>query len=374
MSDWKRVRLGDYIHEYSVRNKDDAEIPVYSVTNSNGFCTEYFSKEVASKDKTTYKIVKKGYFAYNPSRINVGSVDWLRNEEMVIVSPLYNVFYVDDSIDQQYLYYFLKSPVGLYYISELASGSVRDNLKLSILSEFRIPLPDIKTQKEIAATLDSIVHTISVCNAILEKIDLLVKSRFVEMFSPYSNDTVSADTFLYDMRNGVSPSTSGTFFAKSLTLSAFTQGGFDESAWKEGYFDTCPPDDKRITDSDFYICRGNGNKSLVGSGAYSSKPYDDLVFPDTIIASKVDLRRISLPYLFVAWKQADIRTQIEMGARTTNGTFKINQKIIASIKVPLPPLDLQKQFAAFVEQTDKSKFIAEIIITTIRRVRLHDQF
>ena len=179
MSDWKKVRLGNYIHEYSERNKDDADIPVYSVTNSNGFCTEYFSKEVASKDKTTYKIVRKGYFAYNPSRINVGSVDWLRNEDAVIVSPLYNVFYVDDSIDQQYLYYYLKSPVGSYYISELASGSVRDNLKLSILSEFRIPLPDIKTQKEIVATLDSLVHTINVCNAMLKKIDLLVKSRCV---------------------------------------------------------------------------------------------------------------------------------------------------------------------------------------------------
>ena len=135
MSNWKKVRLGDYIHEYSVRNKDNADILVYSVTNSNGFCTEYFSKEVASKDKKTYKIVREGYFAYNPSRINVGSVDWLRNEETVIVSPLYNVFYVDDGIDQQYLYYYLKSPVGLYYISELASGSVRDNLKLSILSD-----------------------------------------------------------------------------------------------------------------------------------------------------------------------------------------------------------------------------------------------
>ena len=44
MSIWKKVRLGNYIHEYSKRNKDNDNIPVYSVTNSNGFCTEYFSK------------------------------------------------------------------------------------------------------------------------------------------------------------------------------------------------------------------------------------------------------------------------------------------------------------------------------------------
>ena len=87
-----QVRLGDYIKEYSVRNKAGEDIPVYSVTNTQGFCRDYFGKEVASKDKSTYKIVPKGYFAYNPSRINVGSVDWQRNEDKVIVRIKSTVF------------------------------------------------------------------------------------------------------------------------------------------------------------------------------------------------------------------------------------------------------------------------------------------
>ena len=108
-----KERLGDYIKEYSVRNKNGVDIPVYSVTNTQGFCQDYFGKEVASKDKSTYEIVPKGYFAYNPSRINVGSVDWQRYEEQVIVSPLYNVFSVAPQLDQQYLYYYLKSDYAL---------------------------------------------------------------------------------------------------------------------------------------------------------------------------------------------------------------------------------------------------------------------
>lgn len=115
----KRVPLGDYITEYSVRNKSDENIPVYSVTNSQGFCTEYFDKEVASKDKSTYKIVPRGFFAYNPSRINVGSVDWQRSEERVIVSPLYNVFSVSEELDKQYLFYFLKSDIGKHVVVKL---------------------------------------------------------------------------------------------------------------------------------------------------------------------------------------------------------------------------------------------------------------
>ena len=55
-----KVRLGDYIQEYSVKNKDDENISVYSVTNTKGFCKDYFGKEVASKDKTTYKILPYG--------------------------------------------------------------------------------------------------------------------------------------------------------------------------------------------------------------------------------------------------------------------------------------------------------------------------
>ena len=58
-----RVKLGNYISEYSVRNKESEDIPVYSVTNTQGFCRDYFGKEVASKDKSTYKIVPKGCFA-----------------------------------------------------------------------------------------------------------------------------------------------------------------------------------------------------------------------------------------------------------------------------------------------------------------------
>ncbi len=147
-------RLGDYIREYSVRNKANEDIPVYSVTNTQGFCKDYFGKEVASKDKTTYKIVPRGCFAYNPSRINVGSVDWQRDEVEVIVSPLYNVFSVAEEIDQQYLYYYLKSDITLQRIRAVATGSVRDNLKLNMLYEFPINLPTKEEQKCIVGILD----------------------------------------------------------------------------------------------------------------------------------------------------------------------------------------------------------------------------
>jgi len=171
---------------------------------------------------------------------------------------------------------------------------------------------------------------------------------------------------MFNMRNGVSPSNVGTHPAKVLTLSAITQGDFDPDAWKDGMFDTVPPIEKRVTASDFYMCRGNGNKNLVGAGVYSKEDRYDLVFPDTAIAATVDLQRVCLPYLFHAWKRPSVREQIEIGARTTNGTYKINQSVVSNIELILPPLELQKQFAAFVEQTDKSKYYSELSLELCR--------
>lgn len=193
-----RVPLGKFVKEYSVRNKGNEDIPVYSVTNSQGFCTEYFGKEVASQDKTTYKIVPKGYFAYNPSRINVGSVDWQRVEERVIVSPLYNVFSVSDQIDRQYLYYFLRSDIGRQMIKAKASGSVRDNLKLDMLKEMTIPDIPVGEQKFCASVLDELQRLIQLRQKELQKLDELIKARFVELFGDRNDPQIELIDLIID--------------------------------------------------------------------------------------------------------------------------------------------------------------------------------
>jgi len=182
------------------------------------------------------------------------------------------------------------------------------------------------------------------------------QSQFIEMFGGKKYDDVPAKTVLRSLRNGVSPSKHGSHSEKVLTLSAITQGTFDPEAWKNGEFDECPPEDKRIKQNELYICRGNGNKTLVGTAVYSKMPHSDLVFPDTVIAATVDESLIQMPYLCAAWRMSSVREQIEEQARTTNGTYKINQSIIENIMITLPPLAMQEEFVTFLEQSDKSKF------------------
>ena len=255
----------------------------------------------------------------------------------------------------EYLYYSLLH----YNFRNVISGSAQPQITRQGLEKVNIELHSLDEQRTIIHVLSKLERIILARKEELQKLDNLVKARFVEMFDSDSWDTVRAGSIMFDMRNGISPSNKGSHPAKVLTLSALTQGAFDAEAWKEGLFDFVPPKEKRVVSSDFYMCRGNGNKKLVGAGVYSTEDRYDLIFPDTVIAASVDQQRVCLPYLSQAWKQPSVRKQIEQGARTTNGTYKINQGVVASIEIKLPPRELQQQFAAFVEEVDKSKVVVQ---------------
>lgn len=154
-SNYPVVTLKGYVQHVSQRNKGATDVDVYSVTNSVGFVksADYFSKEVFSKDISNYKVVRSSQFAYNPSRINVGSVDYLRYVERALVSPLYIVFEVGNEIYPGYLFRYLKGDWGINQIRKNTEGSVRDSLKFEGLERIKIPLPPLAEQKRIAAIL-----------------------------------------------------------------------------------------------------------------------------------------------------------------------------------------------------------------------------
>lgn len=264
-------------------------------------------------------------------------------------------------VQKRYLYYYLKSPYFQNAILNVGSRAAQAGFNKEDLSKLEIKCPALIDQGEIVSVLEKVESVIQKRKQELQLLDNLIKARFVELFVGKKYEIVKAGSIIKEMRNGVSPSTSGGHFEKVLTLSAITQGKFDDKAWKEGFFTDCPSAEKRITEDDFYICRGNGNKSLVGMGVYALENRPDLVFPDTVIAAHIDTERMVLPYLWIMWQQPEVRKQLESGARTTNGTYKINQKVISEIKIICPPINEQEVFADFVKQANKSKVINQLL-------------
>lgn len=149
--DGEVVRLGELVESSKAKNKDGLFADVYSVTNSHGFVPsqEYFNKEVYSKELRTYRVVHRNMIAYNPSRINVGSVAVQDKVDNAIVSPLYVVFSADETkVIPGYLVRFLRSKPGLDQIAQQSIGTVRSNLKFDALCKMQMPLPSLQAQVE----------------------------------------------------------------------------------------------------------------------------------------------------------------------------------------------------------------------------------
>lgn len=354
-----KVRLGDYIQEYSVKNKDDENISVYSVTNTKGFCKDYFGKEVASKDKTTYKIVPYGYFAYNPSRINVGSVDWQRKEKKVIVSPLYNVFSVSPNLERQYLYYYLKSDFVLQRIKAVATGSVRDNLKLSMLYEFPIELPKLENQRKIVKILDKVSDVIEKKEQELEQLETLVKSRFVELFGdPVINSMgwkkalIGDDCFVtklagFEYTQYINYEDSGdVVMVKAQNVKNGKLNRKELSFISNEVSDSLPrsqlaPGDVVMT----YVGANIGDVAIIDNEyKYHLAPNVAKIRPDSERYNSIYfMYMLMLLNAYIVKNSADT-------AKAALGMERIRK-----LNVFVPPIELQNQFADFVASVDKSK-------------------
>lgn len=160
--DYKQLK--PFIVEVSERNAKQTITEVLSVTNSRGFVSqiEQFYREVASANTTNYKVIRKGQFAYNPSRVNVGSLDLLRTFEVGILSPMYVVFKTLPTISTQYLYYLLKSNWFIGHIPMYVQGSVRDSLSFDGLRDMKFWIPSLPEQKAIAEVLTTADNEIAI--------------------------------------------------------------------------------------------------------------------------------------------------------------------------------------------------------------------
>lgn len=166
------VELGVFLTEVSERNKDEKIQQVLSVSNSRGFILpeEQFDRKVASENLSNYKIVRLGQYAYNPSRINVGSIARLNDWNEAVISPMYTVFEIvnQEELDSDFLLHWLNSSEAKQRIKNSAQGSVRETVGFGDLCKIKIPRFDLKKQQKIVSVLNAIDEEISLLRQQLE--------------------------------------------------------------------------------------------------------------------------------------------------------------------------------------------------------------
>lgn len=254
-------------------------------------------------------------------------------------------------LDGRYLHHYLRQPYIKIEGERRMTGSAgQRRVPEAYLAQLKIPLPSLDEQRRIATLLDQADALLSKRRQAISLLDDLARSIFHDMFGDTGVDGTAAPIeplskhLIEEARNGLSPSKGGGVENPVLTLSAITGSTFDKRAVKIGTFKVDPPASKRVDRRDFLVCRGNGNLNLVGLGCFPDGGMPEVVFPDTMIALRFDPEAIGREYLEYAWRTKAIRAQIEAGARTTNGTFKINQGVVESLQIPVPSIRVQEDF------------------------------
>ncbi|GAB2870868.1 hypothetical protein GCM10027074_43120 [Streptomyces deserti] len=249
------------------------------------------------------------------------------------------VLSAQQGFDPKYLYWFLSSV-------DIPSAGYSRHFKF--LKDITVVKPPLQEQRRIAAVLDQVDALRTKRRQSIALLEDLAQSIFLNMFDRQPSGKgrmVNLDMVLErKLSNGISPSSRGDVEAKVLTLSAVTGGSFNSSAWKVGTFTQDPTSTYAVTKNLFMVCRGNGNKRLVGKGVFADANMADTVYPDTVLAAPIRPDMITREYLTHVWSTPQVRQQIESAARTTNGTYKVNQKTMGAVTFWLPHSQEQHAF------------------------------
>lgn len=146
--EWTQSNVAENISEIREKNKQGDNFPVLSVVKEGKFkaSKDIFTKQVYSKNTKNYKIVRRNQIAYNPARANIGSIAMLKDYDIGLVSPIYIVFKVKDTITPTFFYYYMKQPIFHERIKHHAIGTTRQNFPFEAFKMFPMIVPPMKLQ------------------------------------------------------------------------------------------------------------------------------------------------------------------------------------------------------------------------------------
>ena len=289
----------------------------------------------------------------------------------------------DDKGIKKYIWYALKSKAN-EMISK-GTGSTFKAIGKDILYNLEIPLPPLENQRKIAENLDKVTRLIDLFNNILDKIDLLVKSRFVEMFGDvksnqhaYEIKPMTEVCEIIDGDRGKNYPKQEEFLERGyclfLNAKNVTANGFD--------FTSCMFVTK---EKDELLRKGKlsrGDVVLTTRGTIGNLAFytDAIPFENGRINSgmgilKMNKAMVSVVFFIEQFKMC--LTEIKEGVASGSAQPQLPISTMNKIRFLVPPIALQKQFVAFVEQTDKSKSAVKKVLEkaeTLKKALMQEYF
>ena len=263
-------------------------------------------------------------------------------------------------IYNRYLYYFLKNSTE--YLNSLGRGATFKEISKSIVENIEIPLPPLGEQCRIAAVLDKVSVLITKRREQLDKLDELVKARFVEMFGEPALNPMDWPTYhLADMADIVSGITKGRKTKEKdlievpyMAVSNVKDGYIDWTTIKTILATQSEIDQYRLLPGDVLMTEG-GDPDKLGRGAIIQNLLENCIHQNHIFRVRLNENMI-LPVYFAEFLQHQKAKQYFLRcAKQTTGIASINMTQLRGLPTLVPPRALQKDFTNSVEQINKSK-------------------
>ena len=317
----------------------------------------------------------KPYVAVVKDGAGIGRVMKLSAQSSVISTMQYII--PNDGVDVSYLAYAMESMnLAKYY-----SGAAIPHIYFKDYCKEPLPLHSEKEQRHIAAVLDKVSDLIALRKQQLAKLDELVKARFVEMFGdPVANPKQLPTKLLLEMgscKNGMNFHYDDT----GVRIHCLGVGDFQNHSIISSTADLpmvslneMPSEDYLLNDDDIVFVRSNGNKALVGRSVAVYPGSIPTTFSGFCIRYRMHSNSVTTPYLLRVLKTDSIRAKMAgRGANIQN----LNQQILASLSIPIPPMEQQTAFSTFVAKVNKSKSVIQqglVKLETLKTALMQEYF
>ena len=355
--------LGKLITKNSLRNKELKYSLVQSVSNKYGFINqdEYFENRIlASKETSNYYVIKKGYFAYNPSRIDVSSLAYKFDENISIISPLYISFKANnDFLSDIFLLYWFSTEEFVLQMKNSVTGSVRKTLNYNSLIKIGISIPPTKKeQQKIADCLSSLDRLIDLHeqkhNALKDHKKGLMQRLFPAegkttpalRFPEFQNDGAWEVKTISGVFNVNEPKQSPDYFDKQkiITVKLHTLGVVKN---KNTY---------TLTGKTNYVLRHKGqfifSKIDFLNGAFGIIPKELDGFVSSSDIPAFSFQKSTCANFFYYWLVSSYKNIKIERTGTSNTLKRISVKDFLNISIPVPSLPEQQKIADCLSSSD----------------------
>ena len=352
---WEQRKFSDITFPAGEKNRDNLPLESYSITNEHGFVPQDEKFEnggtMREADKRMYYIVSPNSFAYNPARINVGSIGYQNIGKNVIVSSLYEVFKTSEDVDDRLLWHWFKSPDFQKLIMQLQEGGVRLYFYYDKLCMGEVSLPSLEEQRKIGKLFDTLDNLITLHQR--ECISFTARAgRRILTANKKRNTSSWEQRKLSEIADKVTEKNAGLQYVETFTNSAefgiiSQRDFFDHDIAKLGSLDGY----YIVKNEDFVYNPRISTSAPVGPINRNKLGRTGVMSPLYTVFRPHDVDTTYLEHFFkCAYWHSFMNFNGDSGARSDR--FSIKNDVFFQMPIPLPHIDEQRKIGELLTRLD----------------------